>query len=117
MSSSRSPARPSGAGSAFKSASGRTCATEGSQRYSSMPAGSWRHDWRRRGLRTMERQTAFRGHPVFVAHHATACCCRGCLQKWHCIPRGHELTATEREYVVAALEQWLRQQAGAEGRK
>jgi uncharacterized protein DUF4186 len=63
------------------------------------------------------RQTAFRGHPVFVAHHATACCCRGCLQKWHCIPRGHELTATEREYVVAALEQWLRQQAGAEGRK
>jgi hypothetical protein len=51
------------------------------------------------------RQTPFLGHPVFIAQHATACCCRGCLQKWHGIARGCELTATEREYVVAVLEQ------------
>jgi hypothetical protein len=56
------------------------------------------------------RQTPFRGHPVFVEQHATACCCRGCLQKWHGIAPGCEITATEREYVVAALEQWRRKQ-------
>ena len=28
------------------------------------------------------KQTPMRGHPVFIAQHATACCCRGCLEKW-----------------------------------
>ena len=23
---------------------------------------------------------------VFVAQHATACCCRGCLEKWYRVP-------------------------------
>ncbi|MFD5543335.1 DUF4186 domain-containing protein [Streptomyces sp. NPDC127079] len=36
------------------------------------------------------KQTPYRGHPVFVAQHATATCCRGCLQRWHGIPRGRE---------------------------
>ena len=27
------------------------------------------------------KQTPMRGHPVFVAQHATATCCRGCLEK------------------------------------
>ncbi|MGA2498489.1 MAG: DUF4186 domain-containing protein [Tepidisphaeraceae bacterium] len=58
------------------------------------------------------RQTPMRGHPVFLAQHATATCCRGCLAKWHGIPAGRELTAEEREYVVEVIEQWLRQQAG-----
>ena len=49
------------------------------------------------------RQTPYRGHPVFVAQHATATCCRGCLEKWHGIAKGHELSATEREYVVEAI--------------
>jgi predicted Fe-S protein YdhL (DUF1289 family) len=53
------------------------------------------------------RQTPFRGHPVFVAQHATATCCRGCLQKWHGIAKGGELTAPEQAHVVAALERWL----------
>jgi hypothetical protein len=34
------------------------------------------------------KQTPMRGHPVFIAQHATATCCRGCLEKWHAIPRG-----------------------------
>jgi hypothetical protein len=55
------------------------------------------------------KQTPMRGHPVFVAQHATACCCRGCLAKWHAIPRGHELTAQEQAHVLAALERWLRE--------
>lgn len=58
------------------------------------------------------KQTPFRGHPVFVAQHATACCCRGCLEKWHRIPQGRALTAEEERHVLATLERWLRQQAG-----
>lgn len=53
------------------------------------------------------RQTPFRGHPVFVAQHATATCCRGCLSKWHGIPAGRPLTAEEQGHVVAAIERWL----------
>ena len=54
------------------------------------------------------KQTPFRGHPVFVAQHATATCCRGCLAKWHGIPRGAELTDEQQAHVIAALERWLR---------
>ena len=39
------------------------------------------------------KQTPMRGHPVFIAQHATACCCRGCLAKWHGIPQGVPLSA------------------------
>lgn len=53
------------------------------------------------------KQTPFRGHPVFVAQHATACCCRGCLEKWHRIPPGRALTPEERVYVLRVLEFWL----------
>jgi len=56
------------------------------------------------------RQTPFRGHPVFVAQHATATCCRGCLAKWHRIERGRDLTAAEQARVVAAIERWLRRE-------
>lgn len=56
------------------------------------------------------KQTPFRGHPVFVAQHATACCCRGCLEKWHRIPMGRPLDAEEQAYVREVLERWLRGQ-------
>jgi hypothetical protein len=56
------------------------------------------------------KQTPYRGHPVFVAQHATSTCCRGCLEKWHSIPRGRPLTGQEREHVLATLERWLRAQ-------
>lgn len=54
------------------------------------------------------KQTPFRGHPVFVAQHATACCCRQCLEKWHRIPAGRELDADETAYILGVLEHWLR---------
>ena len=57
------------------------------------------------------KQTPMRGHPVFVAQHATACCCRGCLQKWHQIPQGKALTIAEQAYVVVVLEKWLSNRA------
>jgi len=53
------------------------------------------------------KQTPMRGHPAFIAQHATATCCRGCLAKWHGIPRERELDATEQRHVVAAIERWL----------
>src|SRR4051812_35352952 len=65
------------------------------------------------------KQTPMRNHPVFVAQHATATCCRGCLEKWHQIPRGRALTAAEQDHVIATLERWLRAQGvgqAAQGR-
>jgi hypothetical protein len=53
------------------------------------------------------RQTPMRGHPVFVAQHATATCCRSCLHKWHAIAAGRSLTPAEQEHVVAAIARWL----------
>ncbi|WP_072395249.1 DUF4186 domain-containing protein [Hyphomicrobium sp. CS1GBMeth3] len=58
------------------------------------------------------KQTPFRGHPVFVAQHATATCCRGCLAKWHDIPRGQPLDGAAQAYILAVIEKWLRQQGG-----
>lgn len=55
------------------------------------------------------KQTPFKGHPVFLAQHATATCCRGCLAKWHHIEKGRELTADEQAHVVSAIERWLRE--------
>jgi hypothetical protein len=59
------------------------------------------------------RQTPWRNHPVFVAQHATATCCRGCLEKVHEIPRGHALTPDEMSYVLRVLERWLGGGGGA----
>ena len=53
------------------------------------------------------KQTPYRGHPVFVAQHATATCCRSCLQRWHGIPKGRELTADEHDYVVDVICRWV----------
>lgn len=59
------------------------------------------------------KQTPMRGHPVFVAQHATACCCRGCLRKWHGIPEGVELDAAQRRYVADVLMAWIARQMEA----
>lgn len=57
------------------------------------------------------KQTPMRGHPVFVAQHATATCCRGCLEKWHKIHKGHALNEAEQAYVLRVLAHWLQQAA------
>ncbi len=59
------------------------------------------------------KQTPLRGHPVFVAQHATATCCRRCLARWHRIPQGRPLAENEIEYVVRVLHRWLAARAGA----
>lgn len=53
------------------------------------------------------KQTPMRGHPVFVAQHACACCCRGCLNKWYRVPQGRELTKTEQQKIVNLLMAWI----------
>ena len=56
------------------------------------------------------KHTPMRGHPVFLAQHATGCCCRGCFYKWHHIPAGRELTKEEQQYAVAVLMAWIETQ-------
>ena len=56
------------------------------------------------------RQTPMHGHPVFKAMHATACCCRGCLEKWYRVPRGRELTQSQQDKIVNLLMAWLERQ-------
>jgi len=53
------------------------------------------------------RQTPYRGHPVFVAQHATGTCCRSCLERNHQIARGHELTGPEHRYVTDVIMRWI----------
>ena len=56
------------------------------------------------------RQTPMKGHPVFIAQHATATCCRSCLAKWHGIGEGQRLTPGEIDYIIELIETWLRGQ-------
>ena len=56
------------------------------------------------------RQTPMHGHPVFKAMHATACCCRGCLEKWYRIPKDRELSESEQERIVNLLMAWIQSQ-------
>lgn len=59
------------------------------------------------------RQTPMRGHPVFIAQHATATCCRGCLQKWHDIAAHHALDHEEKAHVLAVIGHWICLHGGA----
>jgi exodeoxyribonuclease V alpha subunit len=53
------------------------------------------------------KQTPMKGHPVFIAQHATGTCCRGCLEKWHHISKGVELTDNQVNYVVELIMAWI----------
>lgn len=48
-----------------------------------------------------------KGHPVFIAQHATATCCRECIYKWHKIPKNRNLTKEEKEYIVNIIMLWI----------
>ena len=56
------------------------------------------------------KQTPMKGHPVFVAQHATATCCRGCIQKWHGIEKGRPLGHEEVESLVDLIMAWIQGQ-------
>lgn len=58
------------------------------------------------------KQTPMKGHPVFIAQHATASCCRDCLQKWYGVPKGRELSEREQSAIVAVLMAWIGREMG-----
>ena len=53
------------------------------------------------------KQTPMKNHPVFIAQHACACCCRSCLEKWYKVPKGRELTEIQQEKIVNLLMAWI----------
>lgn len=53
------------------------------------------------------KQTPTHSHPVFVAQHACACCCRGCLNKWYKVPKNTELSTRSQEKIVNLLMAWI----------
>jgi hypothetical protein len=61
------------------------------------------------------KQTPMRGHPVLVAQHATATCCRSCLAKWHGIASGRQLDEHQQRYIARVIEHWPRQQSAGAG--
>lgn len=58
------------------------------------------------------KQTPMKGHTVFIAQHATATCCRGCINKWHKIPKDVELTQEQQDYIVGLIMEWIKRQIG-----
>jgi len=56
------------------------------------------------------KQTPMKGHPVFKAMHATACCCRGCMNKWYKVPLHQELSEVQQEKIVHLLMAWIKRQ-------
>ena len=53
------------------------------------------------------KQTPTKNHPVFIAQHATATCCRGCINKWYHIPKDRELTDKEKRFIKALIIEWI----------
>lgn len=56
------------------------------------------------------KQTPMRGHPVFVAQHACAVCCRGCLEKWYRVPKNTPLTEDQQKRLVKLLIAWMKRE-------
>ena len=56
------------------------------------------------------KQTPMRGHPVFIAQHATATCCRECIRKWHKMQPGKELSQVQQDYLVDVIMTWIQRQ-------
>ena len=56
------------------------------------------------------KQTPMKGHPVFIAQHATATCCRNCILKWHKIEKGKALNEKEVDYLVDVIVAWIETQ-------
>jgi len=56
------------------------------------------------------KQTPMKNHPVFIAQHATATCCRKCISKWHGFSTGIELDKAQQKYLVNIIIMWIEAQ-------
>ena len=54
------------------------------------------------------KQTPMKNHPVFIAQHATATCCRSCLEKWHKISKGIILNEKQIKYITELIMIWIK---------
>lgn len=59
------------------------------------------------------KQTPMRGHPVFKAQHACACCCRSCLNKWYNVPKNKKLSVAQQKKIVNLLMAWIQKEMNA----
>ncbi|MGM5484252.1 MAG: DUF4186 domain-containing protein [Nanobdellota archaeon] len=57
------------------------------------------------------KQTPWKGHPVFTAQHATATCCRKCIEKWHKIPKGKKLDEKDMNYLKDIIMRWIKRES------
>lgn len=46
-------------------------------------------------------------NPIWNAQHATATCCRRCIEYWHGVPRGRALSGSEMEYMAGLVNKFL----------
>ena len=56
------------------------------------------------------KQTPMKNHPVFIGQHATATCCRDCIEKWHHIKKNKELTEHEIDFITTLIIEWIRRE-------
>lgn len=61
-------------------------------------------------IKNDRKQTPMKGHPVFIAQHACACCCRSCLEKWYKIPKDRDLTDKEINFIVNLIMLWIKKE-------
>ena len=59
------------------------------------------------------KQTPMKGHPVFIAQHATACCCRGCLYKWYKVKPDKALNDEQITKIVNLIMAWIERECKA----
>jgi hypothetical protein len=52
-------------------------------------------------------QTPFEGNVIYYAQHATVCCCRTCIEYWHGVPKGEELTEEQIEYFLNLVTMFI----------
>ena len=52
-------------------------------------------------------QTPKRGNAIYYAQHATATCCRKCIEAWHGIPREQALTNDQIGYMTQLLMHYV----------
>jgi hypothetical protein len=55
------------------------------------------------------RQTPRSGNVIYYAQHATATCCRKCMEVWHRIPRDRDMTEDEIKYACGLNMLYIRQ--------
>jgi hypothetical protein len=53
------------------------------------------------------RQTGTHGNPLFYAQHATASCCRKCMEYWHGVEQGRSLSEDEVQYFTALVNMFI----------